>query len=70
MKLKQAIKKARKLGYCWIAVDDGSIYMYKNPPSYSYYYKEWSSNGESFIDGYYLDKYTGKKRDTQTMRAV
>ena len=70
MKLKQAVKAARTKGYNWVAVDGNSIYMYKNKPTYSYYYCEWQSDDTSFIDGYYLDEYTGRKFNYDTRREV
>jgi len=70
MKLKQAMKRAKLLGYNWVAADDGAIYMYKNKPHYSYYYCEWQSDDTHFIDGYYVGDYTGCKPSTDTRREV
>jgi len=70
MKLKEAIEIAKELGYNWIAVDDGSIYMYKNKPEIFCGMDEWCSSATSFIDGYYLAEYTGSKQWFNTRRKV
>ena len=67
MKLKQALKKAKRFGYRWIAVDPCStIYAYKNKP------KVGSCGGvfTALGDCYQIGNYTGGKLWNITRREV
>jgi len=72
MKLKEAKRIAKMLGYNWLAVDaNRSIYMYKNKPEiYTGIDLCWSAESTSFLDGYYQGEYTGSKYWTQTRRKL
>jgi len=72
MKLKEAKRIAKMLGYNWLAVDaSGVIFMYKDKPHIDFYEDEaWNSDNTSFLDGYYQGEYTGSKHWTQTRRKL
>ena len=70
MKLKQAVRKARKSGYAWVAVDENkTIYMYKVKPSGRYMSECWDTAGpSSWVE--LVEKYTGSKDWKDTLREV
>ena len=67
MKLKQAIKIAKKKGYNWGAVDkDDEICMYDTKPFINIPENMWDTRGECKL----IAGYTGSKHWTKTRRKV
>ena len=73
MKLKKAVKKARKLGYKWVAVNDlGDIFLFNYKPVKTLSRTQWLIDISECDNptNMYIGRYTGSKNWTKTLREV
>jgi len=71
MKLKKAVRRAKKQGFNWIAVDsDLFICMYEKKPAIQGMYAAWTPSENSGLRIICGKRYTGKKSWNKTLRQV